>query len=299
MADSTLRIGWLGVGAMGLPMLAHLVRAGHAVTAFDTRGDRVRLAVGAGAAPALDAASAARHSQVLCTMVYDDAALEAAMASVEHALPPGGTVIDFSTVSPAASARVARLLQRLDVAYLRAPVSGSVGVAEAAALSVFVSGPSDACTRCQPVLAAVSQAHRYLGEGEAARVVKLAINLLLVNHTALLGEALALGEAWGVARSEMVACINTSIVGSRHTQARAEALATRRYSGAGPLQVGSKDLNLALAMAREKTLGLPISAFVQQYLAELLAEGHGNVEISKLAEFPRRAPRHHTDKDTG
>jgi 3-hydroxyisobutyrate dehydrogenase len=292
MAEAALRIGWLGVGAMGLPMLTHLVRAGHAVTAFDTRTERLQRAQEAGAKPAADAASAARHSELLCTMVFDDAALEAAIDSVESALSPDGVVIDFSTVSPAASARVAQRLQCRELAFLRAPVSGSVVVAEAAQLSIFASGPSSAFARCRSVLATLSQTQRYLGEGEAARVVKLAINLLLVNHTALLGEALALGEAWGVTRGEMVDCINASVVGSRHTQARAEALATRQYGGAGPLQLGSKDLNLALSMAREKTLGLPISAFVQQYLVELLAEGSGDVEISKLAEFPRRRPHH-------
>lgn len=290
MADTHTPVGWLGVGAMGLPMLGHLVRAGFAVSAFDPRAERRDLAAEAGATPVADPLTLARQCPVLCTMVYDDAALEGVVSTLEPALSPGQLLIDFSTVSPEASARVARVLDSLDVAYVRAPVSGSVMVAQAGALSVFVSGPPAACERCLPLLRALSQAQRQVGEGEAARVVKLAINLLLVNHTALLGEALALAESWGVPRAEMVACVNGSILGSRHTQARAEALATRRYSGAGPLQVGAKDLDLALSMAREKALGLPISAYVRQYLTQLLADGHGEVEISKLAEFPGYSP---------
>jgi 3-hydroxyisobutyrate dehydrogenase len=289
MAEALVRLAWLGVGAMGLPMLSHLVRAGYAVTAFDPRIERRLLATQVGAVLASDAASAARQAQVICSMVYDDAALEAAMASVIPVLAPGCTVIDFSTVSPTASARVAQGLEAQGLVYLRAPVSGSLTVAEAAALSMFVSGPLEDFQRCEPLLQAISRSRRYVGPGEAARVVKLAINLLLVNHTALLGEALALGERGGVPRDEMVASINESIIGSRHTQARAEALATRHYGGAGPLQLGAKDLDLALAMAREHTLGLPISALVRQYLTELLYEGHGDVEISMLAEFPRRS----------
>ncbi len=288
MAEPSLRIGWIGVGSMGLPMLGHLVRAGHDVTAYDTRAERIDAAVAAGAKPATDLASLAMTCDVLCTMVFDDAALEAVVRSVSASSLRASVLVDFSTVSPSASARVARQLDGLRVAYLRAPVSGSVSVAEAAALSIFVSGSRQDHERCRPLLGAVSQAQRYVGGAEAARVVKLGINLLLINQTALLGETLALANSWGVPREEMVACINSSVIGSRHTQARAEAFATRRYSGAGPLQLGAKDMDLALSMAREMTLGLPLSAFVRQYLTELLSEGHGAVEISMLAEFPRQ-----------
>lgn len=282
-------IGWIGVGAMGLPICINLMRAGHSVAVYDIRADRVELAKSQGAIAAASATELAKSCRLVFCMVFDDAALESVVSEILESLQAGDLVVDLSTVSPAASARVARLFASCDVHYLRAPVSGSVSVAETGKLSIFISGDEKDFVRSQPVLAAFTSTQRYVGEGEAARIVKLAINMLVVNLTALLGEAIAFSECGGVPRELIVDCINESIVGSRHSQSRAQGLKTRQYTDAGPVRLGAKDMDLALDMAREHSLGLPITALIRQYVTELTSGGHGNVEITKLAEFPRVA----------
>lgn len=283
----SLRIGWIGVGAMGLPMCAHLAQGGAQVTAFDLRPERLALAASQGIQTAASVGAAARGADVVFSMVFDDAALQDVVEGpdgVAAALAPETVYVDMSTVSPDASARVAKTLARNDIRYVRAPVSGSVPLAQAATLTVLASGERADFDRVQPLLCLLSQAQHFVGADEAARVVKLAINLMVVTSTALIGEALALGERQGVQREALVDALNASIVGSRHYLARSASLKSRKYNSNGPIDLVAKDLDLALATARDSGLDLPITELARTYVAQLHRLGRGDTEITVLAE---------------
>jgi 3-hydroxyisobutyrate dehydrogenase-like beta-hydroxyacid dehydrogenase len=275
-------LGWVGAGEMGLPMLRRACDAGMAVQCFDWRAPRLALAQSAGAVPVADAALLARGVARVVTMVYDDAALLRNVSWLMPGLRAGSVLMDMSTVSPSASAKVAEQLQAIGVLYLRAPVSGSAAVAEAGALSVYASGPRVAFERSLDVLQTFSSGQTYLGTGEEARVVKLAINLLVVNLTAVFGEALALGDAAGVDREVLMSCINSSVVATRHSQLRGTAMATRRYTGSGSLRLSAKDLDMALTVAPQ--LSLPLTRQTRLRVARLMECGFAEIEISKLAD---------------
>lgn len=284
-------VGWIGVGHMGLPMCKNLLRGGIKVIVYDDRDPRTALAIEAGAAVAPTVASLASVADVIFSMPYDDNRFRTLVSGPEGLMAgirPGTLYIDMSTVSPEVSAAMALLLEQKKVRYLRAPVSGSTGLAEAGTLSVIASGTREDFDECLPLMRLMSQVQNYVGEGEAARVLKLLINMMVINATALLGEALTLGEKEGLPRDVMVDAINNSIVGSRHYLARSESLKTRRYTSAGPIKLVTKDMDMALSMAGEHNLSLPVTTLVRGYMAELLREGKGEVEVSILAEFPRQ-----------
>lgn len=278
---------------MGLPMSRRLAAAGLAVTVCDCDPARQALAHAHGLALAPTPAEAARGADVVFSMVYDDAALNAVVDGphgLAAAMRPGTLLVDMSTVSPAASARVAQRLAAASIAYLRAPVSGSVALAEAGTLTVFASGDRADFERLQVVVRKFAENFHFVGADESARVVKLAINMMVATSTALIGEALAFGEAQGIARDLLVDALNASIVGSRHYQARAAALKSRRYGSSGPVDLVRKDLSLVLALAHESGVELPLTVRVDEGLASLQARGDGGTEVTVLAEMAGRGP---------
>lgn len=284
---SAIRLGWVGVGAMGSPMCRNLLRANWALAVHDKRGGQVHALREAGAAVARSPGALAAESDVLFSTIYDDEALrEIVLADdgIAAARRSGLIYVDMSTVSPAASAEVARALAQRGIRYLRAPVSGTVALAQSAQLSAFVSGEREAFEQIQPILACLTARQRYVGANEEARVVKLMINLMVFMSTAVIGEALSFGAHAGLDRHTMVDAINDSIVGSAHYSVKADKLKRRDYAPAGSLNLVAKDLDLALAVARQDALPMPLSSLVRQYLALLQGRGLGELDVAALAD---------------
>jgi 3-hydroxyisobutyrate dehydrogenase-like beta-hydroxyacid dehydrogenase len=279
-------IGWIGVGAMGRPMCENLMRAGFPLTVYDTDRSRLDPLLAAGAKAASSPLATAAVSEVVISTIFDDAGLR------EIVLGPNGiaasdgrlaTYIDMSTVSPAASAAVAKGLAARGIAYLRAPVSGTVTLATTGQLSTFVSGPKAALERRLSLITLLTARWRWVGEGEEARVIKLLINLMVFMNTAVLGEALAFGARGGLDRRLMLDAIDDSIVGSAHYRGKADKIVHRDYQPVGPISLVIKDMDLALAVADENAVRLPIAGLVRQSLALMQASGLAGLDVSALA----------------
>ena len=133
-------VAFIGLGALGRPMAANLLRAGHPLHVHNRTPDAARPLLEAGAQWAASPAKAAAAAPCLCLCLSDDAAVEAVLGAAIAGLKPGSLVIDFSTISPATSQSMATALQRIDVAYLDAPVTGGTEGARAGTLSVLVGG---------------------------------------------------------------------------------------------------------------------------------------------------------------
>ncbi len=287
LPESHHTVGWIGVGAMGLPLCKRLLDAGYCVLVYDRMAERMSQAVSAGATAARSIQAVAAQCDLLFSMVYDDAAFDAVVTGVEGVLAgirPGSLYVDLSTVSPQVSKEMAELLVRNGVRYLRAPVSGSVGLAESGDLTVLASGQRQDLQACLPVLKRFSRRQSYVGPGEAARVTKLVLNAMVVGSTVLIGEALDLGEAAGLSREGLVDAINDSIVGSAHYVSRAEGLKHRRYGSAGPVQMAAKDLDLAFGLEDIDGLGLPVLRYARARVGSALEQGLSGVEVTVLAE---------------
>lgn len=298
MTDAKPRIGWVGAGAMGAPLCRHLLKAGYPLAVHDKDPARAAALAAEGARAAASAADLAASSDVVVSMVWDDDDLRDAV------LGPAGVLagargefvyIDMSTVSPRASREIAAALAPRRIPYLRSPVSGSVPVAEAGKLAIYVSGPRHVFDSCRELLGTFSTKQVYVGAEEEGRIVKLAINLIVQMSTAVLGEVLAFGSRAGVDRSLLMDAINDSIVASPHYAVRAESFKKRDLTytvrWASP-----KDLDIALSVAKETGAIMPIASLLEQYVRIITnrpVAQNGFTALSTLMEDinPTGAPR--------
>jgi 3-hydroxyisobutyrate dehydrogenase-like beta-hydroxyacid dehydrogenase len=226
---------------------------------------------------------------VVLTSLADDDALEAVASEVVDAARPGVVLVDMSTVSPAASARVATRAETASVAYLRAPVSGNPNVVRAGNLSFIVSGPSETLDRVEPVIRAIGPTVHHVGDGEQARIVKLAINLMIAGIVQLMSEALVLGEASGVSRAALLEVMGTSAVGAPLVKYKTEPLLRGDYAATFTTELMEKDIDLALGAAEKAGVELPVTTELKGLLRGAIEAGYGNDDFMALFPFLQSA----------
>jgi len=271
-----MNIGWIGAGKMGLPMMASLTAAGHAVRVFEP-APAARLRAGeAGATIGQDPASVATHADAVVTSLPDDDTLLAVAPAMLAGAPAGMLYIDTSTVSPQASARVALAAEASGVRYLRAPVSGTPVQAQQRALTSIVSGPRDAFEAARPLISLWGANVCYVGAKEQARTMKLVLNLMVGATAAMMAEALALGSKGGIAWNDLLDVMASSALASPLVKVKASQLARRDFSPLFSCAQMAKDLRLILAAGGDAGVPLPLAALVSQLNAISLAHGHGD-----------------------
>jgi len=205
------------------------------------------------------------------------------------AVPAGRVLADMSTISPPASARIAQAADDARVGYLRAPVSGNPSVVAAGNLGIIVSGEPDTYERLRPMLADIGPRIFYLGDGEQARVAKLALNLMIGGTTQLLAEALVLGERSGIARAELLEVIAGSAIGSPYVDYKRQALSDGDFRSTFTARLLHKDLTLALAVGHDASVPLPATALVTQLVQSVIAQGWGELDLAALIPALERA----------
>jgi 3-hydroxyisobutyrate dehydrogenase-like beta-hydroxyacid dehydrogenase len=225
---------------------------------------------------------------VWVTMVLDDAALEAVTEELFRAPGAGAVLVDMSTVSPAASRRVAEAAAAAGVAYLRAPVSGNPSVVAAGNLGIMVSGDEEAFAGTEALLRDIGPNVFYVGPGEEARVLKLALNLMIAGNAQLIAEALVLGEANGLDRSKMLEVMGVSAAGSPFVKYKSAALVEDDYNATFTSYAMWKDLTMALAAAHEAHAPLPVTATIQQLVEGCIGSGWGELDLMTLLPRLRR-----------
>ncbi|MBX3570374.1 MAG: NAD(P)-dependent oxidoreductase [Rhizobiaceae bacterium] len=287
-----MRIGWIGLGKMGLPMAQRIREAGNPVTAFARSDASAAKAESAGYAAVRDMAGLAAASDVVFSAISDDAALHDAItaegALASH-LKKGQTYIDTSTVSPEASEAVARLLDARGVLYLRAPISGSTATAKAGALTSIVSGPRAEFDRLTPLFESFTKARFWLGEGEQARYMKLAVNSTLAAISALMAEALAFTAKGGVSLADAVEVYSKSAVATPLLDYKRAMILEGKYEPAFEVSQMMKDLDLALDVGRVNHAPLPLASQVRQQYEAAYLHGRGErdffVLVQEMAEL--------------
>jgi 3-hydroxyisobutyrate dehydrogenase-like beta-hydroxyacid dehydrogenase len=267
---------------MGSAFAERLLDAGYRLMVHNrSRAKTDPLAV-RGAAVAETAADLAAAVDIVLTSLSDDAALESVAASVIGAARPGTVLVDLSTVSPGASARVATLAKRASLLYLRAPVSGNPGVARAGGLSFIVSGPPEAFERAEQVLRAIGRTIHVVGDAEQARVVKLAINLMIAGLAQLMSEALVLGEASGVSRSALLETMGDSAAGAPFVKYKTEPLLHDDYRATFTTNLMEKDLDLVLDAAEVARVRLPLAGEIKALVRSAIEAGYGDDDFMAL-----------------
>jgi 3-hydroxyisobutyrate dehydrogenase-like beta-hydroxyacid dehydrogenase len=267
---------------MGTAVAERLLGAGYGLVVFNRTARKAERLAEQGAEVAETPAELLEQADVVVTSLSDDSALEALAAEVVPAARPGTVLVDLSTVSPTASARVASLAEDASVEYLRAPVSGNPSVVRAGNLSFMVSGPRETLDRVQPVLLAIGPTIHYVGEGEQARVVKLAINLMIAGLAQLMSEALVLGEAAGVSRETLLEVMGTSAAGAPFVKYKTEPLLRDDFSATFTTALMEKDIDLVLDAAEEAGLELPVASEMKTLLRAAIDAGYADDDLMAL-----------------
>jgi len=283
-----MRVGFVGLGRMGLPMARNLARAGHVVYAYNRTASRAealhreegRVVV------TRTPAEAARGCEVLITMLADDAAVEETVFRQEaiSALPRGAVHVSMSTISAALSKRLEAAHRDAGQGYIAAPVFGRPEAAEGAKLWVVAGGDAALLERVRPVLDAVGQGVRVVGhEPWQANVVKLAGNFTIISMLETLGEAFALVRKNGIEPSLFLEIINGALFKSPLYENYGRFISEERFEPAGfALRLGLKDVRLALAAADAAEVPMPAASMIHDRMLSGVARGLGDLDWSAV-----------------
>lgn len=279
------QIGWIGLGSMGSRMAPLLVKNGYSVIGFDIDVERLTAVASHGIAAAPSLSALAADSDAIVSMIPSDQAFLDIVRGIRETAKPATCLIDMSTVSPDVSAQVAELLDASGITYLRAPVSGSTGLAAAGTLSILVSGPERTFQAWRPLIGMLGKKIAYLGPSEEARIMKLVVNVIVAAINSSLGEALNLGRRSGLDWNAMIDVINDSAVASPYIASKVGKLKERDWSPAATVDVIAKDMDLALELGRKRGAFLPLTAVARQILAAVEGRGQGQLDMSCVAAF--------------
>jgi 3-hydroxyisobutyrate dehydrogenase-like beta-hydroxyacid dehydrogenase len=275
----------VGLGHMGAAIAERLLDAGYPLQVFNRTAGRDAGLVERGAVRLESPGAALAEADVCITSLADDDAVEAVLlgdAGVLAHAAPGSVLVDTSTISVAASRRVAEAAEAAEVAYLRAPLSGNPTAIRNGKAAVIVSGPEDAARRLEPVLSAIAPAFRHVGDGEGARVLKLVLQILIGGTAGILAEAVALGEAAGIERRTVLEVIGASVVGSAFVEYKSEPLLRDDYSATFTTAMMVKDADLIRELAREVGADVPLTDEVRSLLEEACERGHADEDFMAL-----------------
>jgi len=271
---------------MGVPIAERLHGAGHELVLYNrTRSKATELAERCDAEVVERPAELLSLADACLTVVADDQALEEATLGAEGLLAgarPGTVLVDMSTVSVGASRRVAAAALERGVDVLRAPVSGNPGVVRAGNLAIIVSGPRATYDRLTPMLHDVGPNLFYVGDAEQARVVKLALNVMIAGTAALLSDALELAERGGVDAALLLEVAGGSAVGSPFVRYKTEPLLRGDYSATFTTDMMRKDLELVRKQADASGASLGLAGELARLYDASAAAGHGDEDLMAL-----------------
>ena len=286
--DVTLAV--IGLGGMGSRIARRLLGAGHDVVVWNRSASRAQPLVDAGAAPAASPADAARRAAIVVTMVADPSALAAVTEGpdgVAAGAAPGSTVVEMSTVGPAAIERLRAVLPA-GVRLLDAPVLGSLSEVEAGSLTIFAGGPRDVFEECRLALSSLGTP-LYVGGLGAGAAAKLVANSTLFGVLGVLGEALALAQGLGLARSTALDVLSATPVGAQADRRRA-SLESGDYPHRFALALALKDAELVGTAAEAAGIDLRLAAAARSWLKDAVAAGWGPRDYSSVLELIAGGP---------
>jgi 3-hydroxyisobutyrate dehydrogenase-like beta-hydroxyacid dehydrogenase len=292
MAAATPAVGWIGTGRMGYQLALRLLRSGYDLAAWNrTRAKAEPLAEHG--AKVVDSPADLAACDIVFIMVSADRDLEAVISG------PGGLlsgdaapkiVVDSSTVSTDASARIRAVVEDRGAQFIAAPVSGNPKVIAAGKLTVAASGPREAFDVVAPLLGTWGRGVTYVGEGEVARLVKIAHNVFLGVVIQSLAEITVLAERGGVSRDAFLSFLNDSVLGSAFSRYKSPALVNLDFHPTFTNVLLRKDLQLGLSAGKELGVPMPLAAAVDMLIAQAIGAGYTEDDFATLVlEQARRS----------
>lgn len=272
---SNERIGFVGLGMMGLPMAKNLVEAGYTVTVFDLDAGAIEEAQEFGASPASTGAEVAAQSDIIITMVPDSPHVEAAIAGnggIIEGIRAESVVIEMSTILPETGKRMAELLAEKGADFVDAPVTGGVAGAEAGSMSILVGGDAEAFERTLPVLSILGGDITHMGPVGTGHTTKIANQLIGVATLAGLSEAFVLAKKSGLDMQTFYAAVKNGAGRSWALETLGPKILKGDFSPGFMVKHMQKDLRLAGQLADDTGTSIPTTSLIAQLYHAVQAE---------------------------
>jgi 2-hydroxy-3-oxopropionate reductase len=286
-----LKIGFIGLGAMGRPMAAHVLRRGFELGVYARRPDAATGLTSAGAVSYPTAAALGAASDVVISMVTATGDVEAVLLGTDGAASaarPGTTFIDMSTISPTAAVEIGRTLTTRGLAFVDAPVSGGPSGAEQGSLTIMVGADGEVLERVRPILECFGQRIVHLGKVGSGQATKACNQLTLLITAEAVAEGLALAARLGLDVRTVREALLGGIASSRVLDLFGGRMVERQFEAGIPVRLYDKDLRTALQLATDAGQPLPAARIVMTHIEQLMADGRGDNDLSMLIETLER-----------
>jgi 2-hydroxy-3-oxopropionate reductase len=278
-------VGFIGLGIMGGPMAANLVKAGLSVVGYNRSPEPIARLVAAGGSGASNVAEAVAGADVVITMLPDSPDVESVALGEDGVFAnakPGLLYVDCSTIRPDVSTRLAAEGAKNGIRVVDAPVSGGEQGAIDASLSIMVGASREDFAAAQPVLESVGKTVVHVGPPGSGQTVKAANQLIVAGTIELVAEAIVFLEAQGVDMDSAIKVLAGGLAGNAILERKAAGMLARRFDPGFRIDLHHKDLGIVQAAARESGVAIPVGALVSQLVASLRAQGHGGLDHSAL-----------------
>uniref|UniRef100_UPI001183E3FB 2-hydroxy-3-oxopropionate reductase n=1 Tax=Elioraea rosea TaxID=2492390 RepID=UPI001183E3FB len=280
-----MKVGFIGLGIMGRPMALNLKKAGHELFVPERKSltDEIRAA----ATVVADAKAVAAAAEVVILIVPDTPDVEHVLfgaGGVAEGLSKGKLVIDMSSISPTATKEFAKKINALGCDYLDAPVSGGEVGAKNAALTIMVGGPQAAFDRAKPLFEAMGKNITLVGENGAGQTTKVANQIIVALNLQAVSEALVFAAKAGADPAKVRQALMGGFANSRILEVHAERMINRTFNPGFRIRLHQKDLNLALAAAKDLGVALPNTAIAQQMFSAVSAAGGADLDHSAMVQ---------------
>ena len=288
-ADAIKRVCFVGIGNMGWPMAARLVRAGFEVAVTDAVAGRAKAFVDqVGGNAVVSLAEAAKETEVLVTMLPTSAHVVSVVDEILPSQSSGKILVDMSSGAPAVTQKIAGDLGVIGVSVVDAPVSGGVSRAVTGELAIMTGGDAAALDRVDPLLRAMGTTIHRIGPVGAGQAMKALNNLVSAGGFLMAVEALVIGQQFGLDPSVMTDVLNASTGMNNSTQKKLKQFVlSRKFDSGFGLDLMVKDLSIALEVGRNGSAPTPFSALCREMwasAASMLGKGQDHTAIAKLSE---------------
>lgn len=283
------KLGFIGIGLMGRPMTLRLLAAGYEVSVWNRSRDKLAAVVERGARQADTPAAVARAAEIVMLCVTDQHAAEDVLfgsQGIAEGASSGKLVIDFSSIAPASARDFASRLEQNGIGLIDAPVSGGVSGAEKGTLAIMAGGKPEHVERVRPVVMHLAQRFTRMGASGAGQTTKLCNQIIVGSLVAVIAEAVRLAEAAGVDAKMLPEALKGGFADSAPLQVFGARMAARTFEPSiGAVSIMLKDLENAAAVAKERTVPLPMARTAAELYRLLTAQGKGEKELSTIIEL--------------
>ena len=278
-----MQIGFIGIGLMGFPMAKNLLKSGYNLKAFNRSQDKAERLKEFGAAISTSIKEVVTNSDVIITMLTDDAAVDKVMASEEFVenIKTNATVIDMSSVNPVLTIKYSKILKDKNINYLDAPVSGGTIGAEDATLAIMVGGDEETFKNCYELLKKMGNP-TLVGPVSSGQISKLANQIIVGVTIGAVAEAVTLCEKSGTNPSKMIEALSGGWADSKILQTHGKRMINKDFSPKGKTTTQLKDMTNIINAGKAVQTHLPISSLIKEMYKDLVADGHGNTDHSSL-----------------